>query len=198
MTGCATTREMRSDVKDIFFKQLSAKCYTTQEKINYWKGKKLMSKSPYRSFYAGDHADKRALIPLIFLSGYYDYTTPIPLSKQLLDKLVEKHPPLKASCDEIYAQGRTLTTLINGIEAISGDGTFLKALSDGTIYDMICDMNKTKEKFIEILKQSQMEAQIDWLNSLTSFEIDETNFKSDYLLELLKNGLITLSFKKEF
>ena len=118
--------------------------------------------------------------------------------KQLLDKLVEKHPPLKTSCDEIYAQGRTLTTLINGIEAISGDGTFLKALSDGTIYDMICDMNKTKEKFIEILKQSQMEAQIDWLNSLTSFEIDETNFKSDYLLELLKNGLITLSFKKEF
>lgn len=118
--------------------------------------------------------------------------------KQLLDKLVEKHPPLKASCDEIYAQGRTLTTLINGIEAISGDGTFLNALSDGTIYDMICDMNKTKEKFIEILKQSQMEAQIDWLNSLTSFEIDESNFKPDYLLELLKNGLITLSFKKEF
>lgn len=118
--------------------------------------------------------------------------------KQLLDKLVEKHPPLKVLCDEIYAQGRTLTTLINGIEAISNDGTFLKALSDGTIYDMICDMNKTKEKFIEILKQSQMEAQIDWLNSLTSFEIDETNFKADYLLELLKNGLITLSFKKEF
>lgn len=118
--------------------------------------------------------------------------------KQLLDKLVEKHPPLKVLCDEIYAQGRTLTTLINGIEAISNDGTFLKALSDGTIYDMICDMNKTKEKFIEILKQSQMEAQIDWLNSLTSFEIDETNFKPDYLLELLKNGLITLSFKKEF
>lgn len=118
--------------------------------------------------------------------------------KQLLDKLVEKHPPLKASCDEIYAQGSTLTTLINGIEAISSDGTFLNALSDGTIYDMICDMNKTKEKFIEILKQSQMEAQIDWLNSLTSFEIDETNFKPDYLLELLKNGLITLSFKKEF
>ncbi|HBB42976.1 MAG TPA: hypothetical protein DCZ74_05620 [Treponema sp.] len=66
MAGCATTREMRSDAKDIFFKQLSAKCYTTQEKINYWKGKKLMSKSPYRSFYAGDHADKRALIPLLF------------------------------------------------------------------------------------------------------------------------------------
>ena len=118
--------------------------------------------------------------------------------KQLLDKLVEKHPPLKALCDEIYAQGRTLTTLTNGIEAISGDGTFLNALSDGTIYDMICDMTKTKEKFIEILKQSQMEAQIDWLNSLTSFEIDETNFNSDYLLELLKNDLITLSFKKEF
>ena len=129
---------------------------------------------------------------------FQDFLNTYNNKKQLLDKLVEKHPPLRALCDEIYAQGSTLTTLINGIKAISKDGSFLKALSEGIIYDMICDMNKTKEKFIEILKQSQMEAQIDWLNSLASLEIDETNFKPDYLLELIKNGLITLSFKKEF
>ena len=87
MAGCATTREMRSDVKDIFFKQLSAKCYTNQEKINYWKGKKLLSKSAYRKYNTEQDADKPALIPVYFFSGYYDYTTPITLSKELLEKL---------------------------------------------------------------------------------------------------------------
>lgn len=87
MAGCATTRQMRSDVKDIFFKQLSAKCYTNQEKINYWKGKKLLSKSAYRKYNTEMDSDKPALIPVYFFSGYYDYTTPITLSKELLEKL---------------------------------------------------------------------------------------------------------------
>ena len=87
MAGCATTREMRSDAKDIFFKQMSTKCYTNQEKINYWKGKKLLSKSAYRKYNTEQDADKPALIPVYFFSGYYDYTTPITLSKELLEKL---------------------------------------------------------------------------------------------------------------
>ncbi len=87
IAGCATTREMRSDAKDIFLKQMSAKCYTGQEKINYWKGKKLLSKSAYRKYNTQQDADKPALIPVYFFSGYYDYTTPINLSKELLEKL---------------------------------------------------------------------------------------------------------------
>lgn len=87
MAGCATTREMRSDAKDIFLKQMSAKCYTSQEKINYWKGKKLLSKSAYRKYNTEQDADKPALIPVYFFSGYYDYTTPISLSQELLEKL---------------------------------------------------------------------------------------------------------------
>ena len=87
MAGCATTREMRSDAKDIFLKQMSAKCYTSQEKINYWKGKKLLSKSAYRKYNTEQDADKPALIPVYFFSGYYDYTTPITLSHKLLEKL---------------------------------------------------------------------------------------------------------------
>ena len=87
MAGCATTREMRSDAKDIFLKQMSAKCYTSQEKINYWKGKKLLSKSAYRKYNTEQDADKPALIPVYFFSGYYDYTTPITLSQELLEKL---------------------------------------------------------------------------------------------------------------
>lgn len=83
--GCATTREMRSDAKDIFFKQLSAKCYTGHEKINYWKGKILCSKSAYRSYQI--EADKPCQIPVYFLCGYYDYTCPPTLAKELMDKL---------------------------------------------------------------------------------------------------------------
>ncbi len=83
--GCATTREMRSDAKDIFLKQMSAKCYTSQEKINYWKGKILCSKSAYRSYHV--EADEPCLIPVYFFSGYYDYTCPPTLAKELLEKL---------------------------------------------------------------------------------------------------------------
>ena len=83
--GCATTREMRSDAKDIFFKQLSAKCYTFQEKINYWKGKILCSKSAYSSYCP--EADTPCKIPVYFLCGYYDYTCPPTLAKELFDKL---------------------------------------------------------------------------------------------------------------
>lgn len=83
--GCATTREMKSDARDIFFKQMGCKCYTMAEKINYWKGKSLLGKSSYRSF-SIDY-NKTCLIPVIFLSGYYDYTTPIVLSEELLDNI---------------------------------------------------------------------------------------------------------------
>jgi len=85
LAGCATTREMRSDAKDIFFKQMGCKCYTVTEKINYWRGKALMGETPYSEYVIDD--SKPALIPVVFLSGYYDYTTPITLSKELYEKL---------------------------------------------------------------------------------------------------------------
>lgn len=83
--GCGTTREMRSDIKDIFFKQMGCECYTVTEKINFWRGKKLCSESPYRNFHPDPESP--ALIPVVFLSGYYDYTTPITLSRELFEKL---------------------------------------------------------------------------------------------------------------
>lgn len=83
--GCGTTREMRSDVSDIFFKQMGVKCYSVTEKINFWRGKALMSHTPYREYSV--NAEKECLIPIVFLSGYYDYTTPITLAKELFEKL---------------------------------------------------------------------------------------------------------------
>ena len=85
LAGCATTREMRSDMKDIFFKQMACDCYTFSEKINYWRGKSLLGKSPYKGY--SSNPDIPALIPVYFLSGYYDYTTPITLTKELYEKI---------------------------------------------------------------------------------------------------------------
>ena len=60
-------------------------------------------------------------------------------------------------------------------------------------------MKKAKDTFVEILKQSQLEDQIDWINSFgDTTDIDGTTFNAEYLLALLNNGLITLSFEKTF
>lgn len=91
--GCGTTREMRSDARDIFFKNIDCSCYTLREKINYWEGKILCSKSAFSSYKVD--WEKPALIPVHFLSGYYDYTTPITLSKKLCDKI---EAPEKSFC----------------------------------------------------------------------------------------------------
>lgn len=81
LAGCATTRHMKSDYKDIFKKQMSCKCYTFGERINFWKGKSLLGKSEYRKYRINPSVP--CVIPVHFLSGYYDYTTPITLSKEL-------------------------------------------------------------------------------------------------------------------
>lgn len=81
LAGCATTRQMKSDYKDIFKKQMSCKCYTFGERINFWKGKSLLEKSEYRKYRINPSVP--CVIPVHFLSGNYDYTTPITLSKEL-------------------------------------------------------------------------------------------------------------------
>jgi hypothetical protein len=118
--------------------------------------------------------------------------------KSMLDKILAKHSELKELYDEIYGQGKALTTIENGIQTISAVGVFLDALEDGTIFDMIDDMKKIKRLFVQIIQQSGMEKEINWLNSLSSTSIDETSFNSDYLLKLIKDKLITISFEKQF
>ena len=60
-------------------------------------------------------------------------------------------------------------------------------------------MTKAKETFMNILKQSQMEEQIEWINGFgdnTTF--DSTTFDYQKIQDLLEKGLITLSFTKTF
>ncbi len=145
-----------------------------------------------------DLAEKENKTGEIVREYFQEFVTIYNNKKQMLDKIIKKHANLKNEYDEIFEQGKSMTTLTNGIVAIKADNSFLRELGEGTIYDMIEDMKKIKGLFLEILKQSQMEEQINWLNNLNSTNISENDFKADFLQTLIKEGLITLSFKKEF
>ena len=133
------------------------------------------------------------------VKGYFeDFVETYNDKKSMLDKILAKHSELKELYDEIYGQGKALTTIENGIQTISEIGVFLEALEDGTIFDMIEDMKKIKTLFLEIIQKSGMEEEINWLNGLNSPSIDETSFKPDFLLKLIKDKLITLSFERQF
>ena len=70
---------------------------------------------------------------------------------------------------------------------------------NATIYETLSDMKKAKETFMNILKQSQMETQIEWINSFgDNTTIDINNFDYKKIEDLLEKGLITLSFTKTF
>ena len=84
--GCATTREMRSDAFGIFFPQMLSHCYSFSEKIDYWKGKALLAKSPYMEESNRVYEKIESQIPIIYISGTYDYTTPITHVKELYDR----------------------------------------------------------------------------------------------------------------
>jgi DNA-directed RNA polymerase subunit F len=123
--------------------------------------------------------------------------------RSMVEKLVEIHPELNSDFENIYSETskcKYLPNIKNGIESINQDGTFLVAMSESesTVYEMNKDMKETKEVFLNILKKSQMEKQIEWINGLTTNELSEDTFKPEYLLELIKQGLITLSFEKNF
>lgn len=87
MAGCATTREMRSDAFEIFFPQIFTKCYTLKEKINFWIGKAFMLKTPYDDYEVPLTNPKPAQIPVYFISGYYDYTTPVTIVEDFYKNL---------------------------------------------------------------------------------------------------------------
>ena len=90
--------------------------------------------------------------------------------RSMLEKLVAKQESLKPLFDSIYAEDsidKLLPNIKGGYEYLSTDGSLLLAMSkdDATIYETLRDMKDVKKKFMEILKQSQMEEQINWISS---------------------------------
>ena len=124
--------------------------------------------------------------------------------RSMLEKLVAKQEQLKNQFDSLYSENsrdKLLPNIKSGYESLNTDGTLLLAMSkdNATIYETLSDMKKAKETFMNILKQSQMEEQLEWINSFgDNTTIDISNFDYLKLEDLLSKGLITLSFTKTF
>lgn len=88
--GCATAREIRSDVTDLMIPQLFCSSYTLTEKINYWRGAILLQNSAYaksEDLRIPLYENRKLALPVCFLSGTYDYITPVTQVKELCDKI---------------------------------------------------------------------------------------------------------------
>lgn len=133
-----------------------------------------------------------------------DFYKQYAAKRSMLEKLVAKQEQLKNQFDSLYSENsrdKLLPNIKRGYESLNIDGTLLHAMSkdNATIYETLSDMKKAKETFMNILKQSQMEAQLEWIDSFgDNTTIDISNFDRQKLEDLLSNGLITLSFTKTF
>ena len=94
--GVGTTHEMRSVISGVFFPSLRCAVYTPMERINIWRGKILLAKTPVGQGiwdYSAFEDVPRIDIPVYFLAGIYDYTCPYSLQREYYDKI---DAPLKA------------------------------------------------------------------------------------------------------
>lgn len=133
-----------------------------------------------------------------------DFYKQYAAKRSMLEKLIAKQEQLKNQFDSLYSENsrdKLLPNIKSGYESLNIDGTLLLAMSkdNATIYETLSDMKKAKETFMNILKQSQMEEQLEWINSFgDNTTIDISNFDRQKLEDLLSKGLITLSFTKTF
>lgn len=133
-----------------------------------------------------------------------DFYKQYAAKRSMLEKLVAKQDNLQSQFDSLYSENsrdKFLPNIKSGYESLDKDGALLLAMSkdNATIYETLSDMTKAKETFMNILKQSQMEEQIEWINGFgdnTTF--DSTTFDYQKIQDLLEKGLITLSFTKTF
>jgi pimeloyl-ACP methyl ester carboxylesterase len=89
--GIGTMHNMRSIIKDVFLPVWTCRAYTVREKYNLWKAKfSFIPRSGLRhqilSLNLPNHLP-RLEVPVYFISGRYDLTVNIDLSKEYLKKL---------------------------------------------------------------------------------------------------------------
>lgn len=124
--------------------------------------------------------------------------------RSMVEKLVAKQESLKSLFNSLYledSKDKFLPNIKRGYESLNKDGALLLAMSkdNATIYETLSDMTKAKSTFMNILNQSQMEEQIEWINGfgdITTFDSKTFDYKK--IQDLLEKGLIILSFTKTF
>ena len=93
--GIGTTRSMDSVITGIFFPSLKCPVYTQIERMNIWRSKVFISRTPVANerlqFNAFDEIQSLS-IPIYFFAGKYDYTCCYTLQKEYYERL---NAPLK-------------------------------------------------------------------------------------------------------
>lgn len=87
-SGIGTTHNMKSVLSGIFLPSLKNLDYTFTEKINLWRGKRLLNKNVQLQM--NDDLQKKVTvleIPTYFFSGIYDYTVNYKMSQEYLTLL---------------------------------------------------------------------------------------------------------------
>lgn len=116
----------------------------------------------------------------------------------LLSNLSREKPSIIKLVDEIKDGLDGVRNMLNSLDSqedpISYFNTYFA--SDLITYDRVCD------KFTDALRESGMEAPLDWLNDKladkTSAELSIGDMNAEMLTELLKKGLIGLTVAKKF
>ena len=88
--GLGTTHEMRSVISGIFLPSLRCTVYTPMERINIWRGKFFLAKTPVGQGiwnYSAFDDVPQVSIPVYFFAGLYDYTCPYPLQKEYYESI---------------------------------------------------------------------------------------------------------------
>ena len=94
--GVGSARDMKSVISGLFFPSLRNTIYTPAERINIWRGKMFVNKTPvamsHLSFNAFDEISE-VDIPIYFFAGVYDYTVCYQLQKEYYEYI---KAPMKA------------------------------------------------------------------------------------------------------
>jgi pimeloyl-ACP methyl ester carboxylesterase len=86
--GIGTTHDMKSVVTGIFLTSLKSREYNLTDKINLWRGKRLLNKNVQLCMKDDLRKKVNVLeIPTYFFSGVYDYTVNYKMSEEYLARL---------------------------------------------------------------------------------------------------------------
>ena len=130
---------------------------------------------------------------------FTEFITKYKKQQLMLEKSIENNDALRDNYDAIYGKDGNLDNLQNGISEYLSEGCdLLTALSNDAILQMMNLMKATTEIFENTLKQTGLTEPIEWLNSLSDYNLSVETLDADKIKLLLGRGLITIKLDKTY
>ena len=130
---------------------------------------------------------------------FTEFITKYKKQQLMLEKSIENNDALRDNYDAIYGKDGNLDNLQNGISEYLSEGCdLLTALSNDAILQMMNLMKATTDIFENTLKQTGLTEPIEWLNSLSDYNLSVETLDADKIKLLLGRGLITIKLDKTY